>query len=258
MSASDDRPPESGDASHFDFDDLVLDEEFIRSATYTEASAAARVQRKREQQLRRSRRFPRPLLRRIRTSVRGWGARRDNDRRYRPAPEAPRIREWTPVQWVVVVIALALAGTFVWALTGWGSKAHTAASGPSAAATTQAGPDRIGSCRGILSSGDHIAPNTVSCSALHSVEITGYVTVASPPSPNSAVQRQVQTSCAQSAQTYAGGQLPATYKSGYLPITTAQWSAGDRSVECTVFEPDNAGHPTPVTGSVSPRAAAPG
>jgi hypothetical protein len=256
MSAPDDRPPESGDASHFDFDDLVLDEDFIRAATISEATATARVERKREQEVRRSSRFPRPQMRSVRRRLRTWGSARPDDRRSRPAPDAPHMREWTVTQWVAVLVVVALAGAFVWLLTDISSSAHTAATSSASSAVTPTGDDPVGTCRGIQpsSSGNHVTASRVPCTTSHSVEVTGYVTVspgvAAQPTTDTAWRRLVGQSCQQRALSYTGGQLQGNFTSGYLPIPTDQWNAGNRNIECTVYAPDTAGNPTPYTGSV--------
>jgi len=247
LSAPDDRHPESGDASHFDFDDLVLDDDFVRAATISEASATARVERKREQQVRRSSRFPRPQARRLQRRWRNWVAVRPDDRRSRPAPDAPRMREWNRAQWTAVVVTVLLAGLFVWGLTGSRSGAHTAAKIPVAAATP-AGADPVGSCRGVQASGTQIASTVVPCTAEHSVEITGSYPIATP-TLTAAATTPVKTFCAEDALIYVGGTLPGYLKSGYLLPQASQWNSGDHSAECTINEVDNSGSLVPSTGT---------
>lgn len=252
MGAPDDRHPESGDASHFDFDDLVLDEDFIRSATISEASATARVERRRQADLRRSSRFPRPQLRRVQRTLRRWWTARPNDRRSRPAPDAPHIGQWSVAQWVAVVVALALAGLFMWALVDIGGKAHTAAGNPSAAgaaagtASTPAGADRVGTCRAVQNnlSGNHIAATTVSCATEHSAEITGYdlnVPTAVVHSGNTAGwTQQINTMCETKTLNYTGGSLPPGETWGFLTKSGV--------VECMLWAPDKSGHANPIPG----------
>jgi len=250
LSAPDDRHPESGDASHFDFDDLVLDEDFIRNATISEASATARVERKREQQVRRSSRFPRPQVRRVQRRWREWTAARPDDHRSRPAPDAPRMREWTRAQWSAVVVSVVLAGVFVWALTGSHSGAHaTTVVSPASASAQPPGADPVGSCLGAQPGGNKIAPNEVLCTALHSVEITGYAPITAL-SPTAAALTSVESACQQSALKYAGGTLPSTVRGGYVLPTVDQWGVGDHSAECTIFQVDASGGIVPVTGTM--------
>jgi hypothetical protein len=245
MSAADDRPSESGDASHFDFDDLVLDEEFIRSATINEGTATARVERKRDQDVRRSSRFPRPLLRRAQLRLRSWTTSPADDRRTRPAPDAPKMREWTAAQWVAAVAAVGLAAIFVWQLTGSHSRANTPAFNPTASVATPAGEDRVGTCRGTQLSGDPVATTAVPCTAMHSVEITAYVTFPQEPVSTTA-KGQLASACQLQAYIYTGGGLATGIRSGYLP-----WNPQDHTVACTIYQADTAGSLVPRVGSLA-------
>lgn len=255
MGAPDDRHPESGDASHFDFDDLVLDEDFIRSATISEASATARVERRRQADLRRSSRFPRPQLRSVQRGLRRWWTARPNDRRSRPAPDAPHISQWSVAQWVAVVVALALAGLFVWALVDVGGKAHTAAGNPATSgsatgtASAPAGADHVGTCRGIQKDlpGNHIAATTVSCTTEHSAEITGYDLNVPAAVVNSGGTggwtQQINTTCESVTLNYTGGALPPDETWGFL--------TKNGTVECILWAPDKSGHANPISGDAS-------
>jgi hypothetical protein len=94
-----------------------------------------------------------------------------------------------------------------------------------------------------------VASGVVPCTQVHSVEVTGYAAI-SAPTISGAELTDVQATCQQDAFVYAGGTFPSTVKSGDLLPTAAQWSAGDHSAECTIYQVDTSGSLTPATGTL--------